>query len=115
MSGTEKGDDEVYCSSCGELIKAEAEICPECGVRQQPATDVKNPGLAAVGSFLFTGIGQVYNGQIGKGIGLMILQGFNFLLMFVLIGFFTYFIVWVYGIYDAYNVAKRINAGEISV
>jgi TM2 domain-containing membrane protein YozV len=28
------GADEQYCSSCGEIIKKEAEICPECGVRQ---------------------------------------------------------------------------------
>lgn len=26
--------DEQYCSSCGEIIKEAAEICPECGVRQ---------------------------------------------------------------------------------
>lgn len=26
---------EVYCFSCGEVIKAEAEICPKCGVRQK--------------------------------------------------------------------------------
>lgn len=26
--------DEVYCMSCGSVIKEVAEICPECGVRQ---------------------------------------------------------------------------------
>lgn len=26
--------DEVYCTSCGETIKRETEICPDCGVRQ---------------------------------------------------------------------------------
>jgi predicted amidophosphoribosyltransferase len=26
--------DEVYCTSCGEPIKEDAEICPECGVSQ---------------------------------------------------------------------------------
>lgn len=30
----QKSSDEVYCTSCGEIIKEEAEICPECGVRQ---------------------------------------------------------------------------------
>lgn len=29
----EKGADEVFCRSCGEPIKREAEICLECGVR----------------------------------------------------------------------------------
>lgn len=28
-------ESEQYCSSCGEIIKQEAEICPECGVRNE--------------------------------------------------------------------------------
>jgi RNA polymerase subunit RPABC4/transcription elongation factor Spt4 len=31
-----KGQDEVFCFSCGEIIRQEAEICPKCGVRQKP-------------------------------------------------------------------------------
>ena len=27
------GPDEQFCSSCGEVIKKAAEICPKCGVR----------------------------------------------------------------------------------
>ena len=27
--------DEVFCRSCGERIKKEAEICPECGVKKE--------------------------------------------------------------------------------
>jgi uncharacterized membrane protein YhaH (DUF805 family) len=34
----QKGVDEVYCSSCGAIIKKEAEICPKCGVRQRPVS-----------------------------------------------------------------------------
>jgi TM2 domain-containing membrane protein YozV len=109
------GADESYCSSCGEIIKKEAEICPECGVRQRSSTAEKNPGIAAVASFFWGGLGQIYNGQIAKGIGLMLLQAINVLLMFVLIGFLTYFITWVYAIYDAYNTAEKINSGKISV
>lgn len=29
----DKAPDEIFCRSCGEPIKEEAEICPECGVR----------------------------------------------------------------------------------
>jgi hypothetical protein len=29
------GPDEVFCTECGEIIKERAEVCPECGVRQQ--------------------------------------------------------------------------------
>lgn len=31
----EAAHDEVFCTSCGEVIKEEAEICPECGTRQK--------------------------------------------------------------------------------
>jgi predicted RNA-binding Zn-ribbon protein involved in translation (DUF1610 family) len=31
--------DEKYCSSCGEVIKEKAEICPECGVRQSESPE----------------------------------------------------------------------------
>jgi TM2 domain-containing membrane protein YozV len=31
----------------------------------------KNPGVAAILSFFWPGLGQIYNGQIAKGIGIM--------------------------------------------
>jgi TM2 domain-containing membrane protein YozV/ribosomal protein L40E len=121
-----------YCINCGAQIDARAEICPKCGVRvappptapsmpqqpygytqpqQVPYVEKKNEGLAAILSFLFIGLGQIYNGQVGKGI-LMLVVGVVFaMLVFVLIGIPLYLILWVYGIYDAYNTAKQINAG----
>lgn len=33
-----KGADEIFCASCGEIIKKEAEICPNCGVRNNQAS-----------------------------------------------------------------------------
>jgi len=69
----------------------------------------KNPGLAAVASFFFSGLGQIYNGEILKGVLLMVIQVINVLLMFVLIGFVTYPLVWVYGIWDAYKSAEKFN------
>ena len=33
------GADEQFCSSCGEVIKKAAEICPKCGVRLRDAPD----------------------------------------------------------------------------
>jgi TM2 domain-containing membrane protein YozV len=71
---------------------------------------LKNPGLAAVLSFFISGLGQIYNGQIAKGVGLIVLQAINALLMFVLVGFITYPAVWIYGMYDAYKTAERINS-----
>lgn len=70
---------------------------------------MKSPGLAAVLSFLIQGLGQIYNGQILKGLFLVVLQAINVALMNVLIGFITYPIVLVYAVYDAYRVAERTN------
>lgn len=98
----------VFCRSCGAEINKEAYICPKCGVKQKK-NPPKNPGLAAVLSFLVTGLGQIYNGQIGKGILFMIIQFINWLLLGLLIGFITLPAFWIYSIYDAYKTAERIN------
>jgi RNA polymerase subunit RPABC4/transcription elongation factor Spt4 len=33
-----KGLDEIFCRTCGAIIKKQAEICPHCGVRNLPST-----------------------------------------------------------------------------
>lgn len=78
----------------------------------QPAPPVfyKNPGLAAILSFFYTGLGQIYNGQISKGIAFIIAFSFSLLLIIVGIGIITSPILWIYGIYDAHKSAVKINA-----
>ncbi len=70
----------------------------------------KNAGLAAVLSFLIPGLGQIYNGQIIKGLLMVVVQAINVALTNVLIGFVFYPIVLVYAVFDAYRTAERINA-----
>lgn len=69
----------------------------------------KNPGLATVLSFFFMGLGQIYNGQIGKGIIFIILYAISIALMFVIVGFITTPILWIWGLVDANKSAKKIN------
>ncbi|MCC6406283.1 MAG: hypothetical protein IT453_03885 [Planctomycetes bacterium] len=69
----------------------------------------KNPSIAAVLSFLCTGLGQIYNGEIGKGIVFIVLYFISWGLMFVLIGFVTTPLLWIWGMIDAYRSAERIN------
>ncbi len=66
---------------------------------------MKDPGIAAVLSFFITGLGQIYNGQIFKGLLLMLIQIINGFLCFLLIGFVLLPIVWIFGIVDAYRGA----------
>lgn len=103
-----KTKEEVFCRNCGAIISKEAEICPKCGVRQKTNLQ-KNPGVAAVLSALWVGLGQIYNGQIGKGLLFMVLQILNCLLLFIVIGFITVPAFWIYGIYDAYQTAQKTN------
>ena len=49
--GRDKGADEMFCRSCGEPIKREAEICPQCGVRNGGARQPMGVGSTS-GSFL---------------------------------------------------------------
>lgn len=69
----------------------------------------KNPAIATVLSFFFMGLGQIYNGQIGKGVLFLALYGVSLLLTWIIIGFITTPILWIWGMVDANNSAKRIN------
>lgn len=107
-----------YCSNCGSQIDERAEICPECGVRQvtpgyyqQGGSQQKSPGLAALLSALVVGLGQVYNGEVGKGILLFVAAIISGILWLVYIGIIFSILVWVYAIYDAYTTAQKINGG----
>ena len=75
----------------------------------QPPKFYKNPSVATILSFFFMGLGQIYNGQIGKGIVFIILYGVSVALMWVVIGFVTTPILWIWGMVDANNSAKKIN------
>ena len=76
----------------------------------QTIVQPKNPTFAAVLSFLINGLGQVYNGEIGKGILIFVIQLINLALMAIFIGFITAPIVFIWSVFDAYQVAQRINA-----
>lgn len=70
---------------------------------------MKSPGLAAILSFFFMGLGQFYNGQFAKGFLFIILYGASCLLMFVVVGFITTPILWIWGMIDAYKQAEAHN------
>ncbi len=105
-----------FCPNCGSEIKySEAEICPNCGVRLKDPTnqskeheEEKSPIIALICSIFIPGLGQVYNGQLEKGV--LILIG-------TLIGTFVFIIpgiiVWIFGWYDAYTTADKMNLGKI--
>src|SRR6266852_7684659 len=126
----------MFCSGCGRQMDAGEQFCPGCGLKnpapqstsmvasagtgvapaQIPAQQIivvaeKSPGLAAVLSFFWAGLGQIYNGEISKGIILLVCYAVSCVLMAVVIGFVTTPILWIYGMIDAYKTAEKFNAG----
>lgn len=93
------------------------DVSPET-IPSQP-TIIKSPGLAAVLSCFYIGLGQIYNGKILKGFLLMLATGvlgifyiissfsMNTGLSFTLLLCLFCFGVW--NVYDAYITAEKIN------
>lgn len=73
--GVQKTADEKFCSECGAVINAKAEICPKCGVRQAVrqsdftalAPNGKSKLAAALFAFFLGGLGihKFYLGRVG--------------------------------------------------
>jgi TM2 domain-containing membrane protein YozV len=70
---------------------------------------MRNPIVAAILSLIVAGLGQIYNGQIGKGVIFIIIQLINGALTAVLIGWILLPIVGLWAMIDAYMIAKRNN------
>ena len=116
-----------FCAGCGAKNPAPQSSSPQstsmvasagtglAPAQQFPAQQViivseKSPGLAAVLSFFWAGLGQIYNGEISKGILLIVAFAISCGLMAVVVGFFTTPILWIYGMVDAYKTAEKFNA-----
>jgi TM2 domain-containing membrane protein YozV len=84
----------------------------------------QSAGLAALLSFFWLGLGQIYTGQIIKGILMMVVHpillvtGFMTLVLDpqrASIYFIVDFVLWVYGISNAYRTAERKNYELLSM
>lgn len=146
-----------YCSNCGETLEnlnyEEIKKCPKCGIDllQTAAYRIsktsivdqlpyKSPGTAALiafigGIFGLQGIGHIYVGKVGRGIGILIsgiiifallvitvvsMQsllildpnessiGIGVILLMILLGV-AYFVLWIWQIFNARKLAKKFN------
>ena len=129
----------MYCNNCGNKLDDPQEFCDRCGTRagqrgygacppqQMIYVREKSTGIATLLSFLWAGLGQLYVGRIGRGLGLMLgyLFAVLFGLFFVVTGFLFggigvatggvvlfgvfYLVLWVWNIFDAYSLANEYN------
>ncbi|HOH81584.1 MAG TPA: zinc-ribbon domain-containing protein, partial [Methanoregulaceae archaeon] len=109
-----------FCESCGAQLKEGDKFCEQCGavtaaVSLAPASVAvpaaavqkeKNPWISTILSFFFPGLGSIYNGDTLKGVAIYI-GAIIGMLLFIVPGV----IVWIYGMYDAYTTAKKMNEG----
>ncbi len=63
-------------------------------------------GVAAVLSFFVSGLGQIYNGQILKGLILFVIYSVCWIFWWLILPLFVLFIFWLYGIVDAYRTGE---------
>jgi hypothetical protein len=62
------------------------------------AEEKKSPPIAATLSLIVPGLGQIYNGQVRKGILI----------------FLTAWLIlpWIFGVFDAYRIASQVQDGQ---
>lgn len=93
-----------------------------------PAYLYKSPGEAALFSFLIPGVGQMYNGQVAKGVGLLLISTGAIVVGAaastehcgefdcsrdtapLAVGGGVFLATWIYSMFDAYSTAKQRNA-----
>jgi TM2 domain-containing membrane protein YozV len=70
----------------------------------------KSPALSVLASFFLPGLGSMINGDVAKGIGILIGYFVSWILVIVLVGIVGVFGFWVWGMVDAAEGAGRWNA-----
>jgi len=109
------------CPHCGKESNEDApRFCSGCGARMDGKTPAGYPGysttvreqknrlIAGACSSVLPGLGQVYNGETAKGFAIFILTLAGLALLLI-----PGLIAWLYGIYNAYTTAGKMNTGEI--
>src|SRR5512140_1870372 len=97
-----------YCGrfSCGPERGKETKMAIKVA-ELIPALPRRTPGLALLLSLIWPGAGQVYNGQVRKGVVLIVLYAMSLLLASTsAMGFVPMAILLVYGAVNAYHVAQ---------
>ena len=75
----------------------------------QPMMPRKEPVLSLIVSFFLPGVGTMINGEVGKGVGILVGYLVGVLFSFFLIGVPFAIGFWVWGMVDGYTGAVRYN------
>ena len=113
-----------FCSSCGAALIGKSTTCMKCGYTKtkfNPMTApqgalYKNEGTGLIlsivlGLFCLNGIGQIYAGKVGRGIGIMI-GSWVLIVVGVLtfgIGLIAYLAIFIWQIFDTKKLCREFN------
>jgi len=86
----------------GSELHPKAGIIPEYGT-EETKNKRKSPVIAALLSLIIPGLGQVYAGDLYRGIALFAALGLSLCLIALVVGFFTFFATWIFAVSDAYK------------
>lgn len=102
----------MFCGNCGCELEDNARFCPKCGNKIAPIMSSKNKNIyiAMFLSFVFTGLGVIYAGNIKKGL-ILVATRIIFPALAYLHPIFTMLalIFWIYGFYETYKEVKIAN------
>ena len=69
----------------------------------------KNPGVSLIASFFLPGLGTMLNGEVGKGVGILVGYFACLFLFFLIVLLLAAVGIWVWGMVDAYQGAQQWN------
>ena len=75
----------------------------------QPGSTSRNPAASLLASLVVPGLGTIINGETGKGIVILVGWITAWVLVLALVGIILVPAVWIYGMYDAFQGARRYN------
>jgi TM2 domain-containing membrane protein YozV len=75
----------------------------------QPGTTSRNPAASLLASLLVPGLGTIINAEMGKGLVILVAWITAWVLILAIVGLILVPAVWVYGMYDAFQGARRYN------
>ena len=103
----------IFCFACGHEIHETADSCPKCGAKSKNLSEQQSKKLAtALFCFFLGGLGihRFYLGRTGSAIALLLISLISWPLMFIGVGAFTGFIVFVWVVIDFIRIILTPSA-----
>lgn len=102
----------MFCDKCGCELADTAAFCSNCGNKVK-SQKTKNIYVALILTFLLTGLGSIYAGNVKKGL-ILLAARLLFAVLSLFIGIFFIFsvLVWVYGFYETYKDVQIANGHQ---